>query len=61
MANIPGATNILPGVVVDIETIGTGTSVPGGFRIAAIIGEGARSETIVALANGGGNDGLNPQ
>lgn len=60
MANIPGATQVLPGVITDVVTQSTGASVPGGVRIAAIIGEGARSEIIVASANGGGNDGLNP-
>lgn len=60
MANIPGATQILPGVVTNVITQSTGSSVPGGVRVASIIGQGARSEIVVASANGGGNDGLNP-
>jgi hypothetical protein len=60
MANIPGASSITPSVVTNIETQTTGVSVPGGIRIASIIGLGARSEIIVASAQGGGKDGLNP-
>jgi Phage tail sheath protein. len=59
MANIPGATNALPGVFTDVITQSRGVSVPGGSRIAAIIGEGSTDETIVSQANGGGQDGLN--
>jgi hypothetical protein len=57
MANIPGAT--LPGVFTDVVTQSRGVSVPGGSRIAAIIGEGSTDETIVPQAVGGGQDGLN--
>src|SRR5258708_659224 len=60
MANIPGATNVLPGVITNVITQSSAASVPGGIRTAAIIGQGARSEIIVASANGGGKDGLNP-
>lgn len=60
MANIPGATNVIPGVFTDVITQSRGVSIPGGSRIAAIIGEGSTDETLVAQANGGGNDGLNP-
>lgn len=59
MSNIPGATNVLPGVFTDVVTQSRGTAVPGGVRIAAIIGEGARTEVLVSSAVGGGNDGLN--
>lgn len=59
MSNISGAPGALPGVFTNVITQSTAASVPGGIRIAAIIGEGARSEIIVASANGGGNDGLN--
>src|ERR1700722_5744721 len=59
MANIPGASSITPAVVTNIETQTTGVSVPGGVRIASIIGLGARSEVIVASGIGGGQDGLN--
>ncbi len=60
MANIPGANNILPGVVTDVITQSRGVAVPGGSRIAAMIGEGSTDETIVSQALGGGQDGLNP-
>src|ERR1019366_9142964 len=51
--------SILPGVTVDVKTISRGASVPGGTRIAAIIGEGSTNETLVSAAAGGGVDGLN--
>src|SRR5271156_546280 len=51
---------ISPGVFVDVETLSTGSSVPGGIRVAAIIGEGLTAQTLVASALGGGLDGLNP-
>lgn len=60
MANIPGATNVIPGVFTDVITQSRGVSIPGGSRIAALIGEGSTDETLIAQANGGGNDGLNP-
>ena len=60
MPNIPGATNALPGPFTDVITVSRGVSVPGGVRIAAMIGEGSTDETIVATANGGGKDGLDP-
>ena len=60
MANIPGATNVLPGVFTDVITQSRGVAIPGGARLAAIIGEGSTDEIIVAQALGGGRDGLNP-
>jgi hypothetical protein len=60
MANIPGATNVLPGVFTDVITQSRGVAIPGGSRIAAMIGEGSTDETIVSQALGGGKDGLNP-
>jgi hypothetical protein len=60
MPNIPGATQALPGVYSDVITQSRGVSVPGGSRIAALIGEGSTDETLVVQANGGGKDGLNP-
>lgn len=60
MANIPGASSALPGVIVDVVTQSRGASVPGGIRVSAIIGEGARTEVIVSSAAGGGQDGFNP-
>jgi hypothetical protein len=60
MANIPGATNVLPGVFTDVITQSRGVSIPGGSRIAALIGEGSTDQTLVSQAQGGGKDGLNP-
>lgn len=59
MANIPGGTNLLPSVVTETSVISGGVSVPGGSRLAAIIGEGSLPETLVSQAVGGGKDGLN--
>lgn len=59
MANIPGANNVLPGVFTDIVTQSRGVSLPGGTRLAAILGEGSTDEVIVSQAVGGGKDGLN--
>jgi len=59
MPNIPGASFALPGPFTDVVTQSRGTAVPGGLRIAAMIGEGTTNETIVSSANGGGSDGFN--
>ena len=59
MANIPGASNVTPSVIAEIRARSKGSSVPGGLRLAAIVGEGARVERIVSAAVGGGYDGLN--
>jgi len=59
MANIPGANNVLPGVFTDIITQSRGAAVPGGSRLAAMIGEGSTDDVLVAQAVGGGVDGLN--
>ena len=58
-ANLPGGGEILPSVVTNISTQSSGVSVPGGIRVAAIIGLGSRSETLVSQAIGSRNDGLN--
>jgi hypothetical protein len=60
MANIPGASNITPGVVVDNVTQSKGTAAGLGNRLPVIIGEGQSKETIIASANGQGKDGLGP-
>ncbi len=61
MANLPGLIGTaLPGVYTQIETLSSGTSITGGARVAAIIGQGTFSETLMASALGGGKDGLNP-
>lgn len=60
MPNIPGATNILPGTVVDVVTQSSGVAIPGGSRVTAMIGQGSTNETLVSQALGGGVDGLDP-
>ena len=59
MSNIPGATNVLPGVFSDVVTQSRGAAVPGGIRVSALIGEGTRTEVLVSAALGGGKDGVN--
>lgn len=58
MANIPGASGVIPGVYTDVVTQTSGVSVPGGVRLAAVLGEGSRSEVLVSAALGGGLDGF---
>jgi len=58
MPNFPGSNQALPGVYTQVTTLSKGVSIPGGQRSAVLMGEGSRIETIVASANGGGNDGL---
>ena len=60
MANIPGANNVLPGVFTNVITQSRGVAIPGGARLAAMLGEGSTDDVIVAQAVGGGSDGLNP-
>jgi hypothetical protein len=59
MSNIPGATNVLPGIFTDVVTESRGTAVAGGLRVPAIMGEGITNQTIVSSAVGNGKDGLN--
>jgi len=59
MANIPGASGVLPGVYTDVVTQSRGVSVPGGIRVLSIVGLGSRSEVIVSSALGNGKDGFN--
>lgn len=59
MANFPGGSGATPMAVAETVTNTKGASVPGGQRLAAIIGEGARTERLVSSAVGSGNDGLN--
>ena len=59
-ANFPGSTNALPDAVAEVVTLGRGVSVPGGLRLAALVGEGVRVERLISSAVGGGNDGLDP-
>ena len=59
--NIPGTGGLItPGVFTSVQTLSTGVSVPGGIRIAAIIGEGLKPEIVVTAALGNGKDGLGP-
>lgn len=59
--NIPGITgSVQPNVFSRDQIRTTGVAIPGGTRILAIIGEGAREETLVSKAVGGGADGLSP-
>lgn len=60
MADIPGATNALPGVFTDVITQSSGVALPGGSRVVAMIGQGSTNEVIVSQAQGGGLDGLDP-
>lgn len=60
MANLPSGASTLPNVTTLIQTNSQGTSVPGGTRLAMLVGHGAKSEVIVASAVGSNNDGLNP-
>ena len=58
MANIPGLTGYnQPGAFSRDRIISRGASIPGGLRVIAMLGEGAREEVIVASAVGGGADG----
>lgn len=60
MANFPGSAGARPGVYDVVETVSSGTSVPGGQRLAVLIGEGSRVERLISSALGAGHDGLNP-
>ena len=61
MANIPGIAGYTqPGVFSRVRTIRRTISIPGGLRILAIIGLGQAEETVILSAEGGGEDGVNP-
>ncbi len=58
MVNIPGISGFTqPDTFARDRVVSRGVSIPGGLRIACIIGEGLREETIVESAIGGGADG----
>ena len=59
MADIQGATNALPGPFTLVQTQSASVAIPGGSRVTAMIGQGQTNGTIVAQAQGGGQDGLN--
>src|SRR5579864_1773420 len=60
MADIPGASNALPGPFTLVQTQSAAVAIPGGSRVTAMIGQGQANITVVAQAQGGGLDGLNP-
>lgn len=60
MPNLPSGAGTIPSTVVDVQTVSSGVSVPGGVRLALIAGLGAKSEILITAAQGGGKDGLNP-
>lgn len=58
MANIPGISGFIqPGAFARDRVVSKSVSIPGGLRIAAIMGEGKREEVIVESAAGSGQDG----
>jgi len=58
MPNIPGISGYTqPGVFARDRVVSRGVSIPGGIRIACIMGEGIREELVVANAAGSGADG----
>jgi hypothetical protein len=59
MADIAGDNNALPGAYTNVQSQTSGTALPGGSRIVAMIGQGTTNETLVGQAQGGGVDGLN--
>lgn len=59
MANIPGVSGyIQPGVFARDRVVSRGVSIPGGLRIATIMGFGASELTLVSSAKGEGQDGV---
>lgn len=60
MPDIAGGQGLLPSVVTDVVTQSRGVSIPGGSRVAAMIGEGSTDQTVISQATGGGKDGLDP-
>ena len=58
MANIPGKSGYSqPGTFARDRVVTRGVSIPGGLRIACIMGEGLKEEVIVDSAYGNGQDG----
>ncbi len=54
------STTLIPGAYSTVTTLSSGASVPGGIRVASIIGQGQVNQVVVSSALGGGADGLNP-
>lgn len=59
MPNFIGSAGARPGPYTEVVTNSTGVSVPGGQRLAVLLGEGSRVERLIASAVGSGRDGLN--
>ena len=59
MANIPGASNIVPGTILEVVTESRGVAAGLSNRVVAIIGEGVTSEVVVSTAAGNCADGVN--
>jgi len=58
MANIPGISGyVQPGTFARDRVVTRGVSIPGGLRVACIMGEGIKEEVIVDSAFGEGQDG----
>jgi hypothetical protein len=58
MANIPGISGyIQPGTFARDRVVSKSVSIPGGLRIACIMGEGLKEEVLVESAAGNGQDG----
>lgn len=58
MANIPGISGyIQPGTFARDRVVSKSVSIPGGLRVACIMGEGLKEEVLVESAVGNGQDG----
>lgn len=58
MANIPGINGyVQPGTFARDRIVTRGVSIPGGLRVACVMGEGLKEEVIIDSAAGGGQDG----
>jgi len=58
MANIPGINGyVQPGTFARDRVVTRGVSIPGGLRVACIMGEGVKEEVIIDSAFGEGQDG----
>lgn len=61
MPAIPGTSNyVSPSTYSRVRTARRSVSIPGGLRITCIMGLGEATETVVLSAEGGGDDGVNP-
>lgn len=61
MPNIPGTPGyVQPDTFSRVRTIRRALSIPGGLRVVCVMGLGESEETLILSANGGGDDGVNP-